>query len=105
MYIVSLLFGESRFQIVELAVVITGRSVPITRTAGPKIACFPRLFVCLFVRPHLSRAQYITSYITMQLQYIAAWRFTGQATANEGTCAGFCPHWSAVVGSNHHSAF
>ncbi len=28
--------------------------------------------VCLFVRPHLSRAQYITSYVTMQLQYIAA---------------------------------
>ena len=24
--------------------------------------------VCLFVRPHLSRAQYITSYVTMQLQ-------------------------------------
>ena len=30
------------------------------------------LFVCLFVHPHLSRAQYITSYITMQLQCIAA---------------------------------
>ena len=32
------------------------------------------LFVCLFVivRPHLSRAQYITSYVTMQLQCIAA---------------------------------
>ena len=25
------------------------------------------LFVCLFLRPHLSRAQYITSYVTMQL--------------------------------------
>ena len=37
------------------------------RTAGTKIALrFPRLFVCLFVRPHLSRAQYITSYVTMQ---------------------------------------
>ncbi len=30
------------------------------------------MFVCLFVHPHLSRAQYVTSYITMQLQYIAA---------------------------------
>ena len=26
------------------------------------------LFVCLFVRPHLSCAQYVTSYVTMQLQ-------------------------------------
>ena len=45
------------------------------RTAGPKIALrFPHLFVCLFVRPNLSRAQYVTSYmyVTMQLQYIAA---------------------------------
>ena len=30
------------------------------------------LFVCLFVRPHLSRAQYNTSYVTMQLQCTAA---------------------------------
>ena len=30
------------------------------------------LFVCLSVRPHLSRAQYITSYVTKQLQCIAA---------------------------------
>ena len=29
-------------------------------------------FVCLFVSLHLSRAQYITSYITMQLLCIAA---------------------------------
>ena len=31
-------------------------------------------FVCLLVHPHLSHAQYITSYITtgMQLPYIAA---------------------------------
>ena len=43
------------------------------RTAGTKIALhFPRLSVSLFVRPHLSRAQYITSYVTMQLQCIAA---------------------------------
>ena len=47
------------------------------RTAGTKIDLrFPRmfvcLFVCLFVRPHLSRAQNITSYVTMQLPCIAA---------------------------------
>ena len=30
------------------------------------------LFVCLSVRPHLSRAQYITSYVTMQLKCMAA---------------------------------
>ncbi len=45
------------------------------RMAGTKIAlrflsvC---LFVCLFVRPHLSHAPYIASYVTMQLQCIAA---------------------------------
>ena len=30
------------------------------------------LFVCLSVRPHLSHAQFITSYVTMQLKCIAA---------------------------------
>ena len=30
------------------------------------------LFVGLFVHPHLSRAQYVTSYVIMQLQYMAA---------------------------------
>ena len=49
------------------------------------------LFVCLFVRPHLSRAQYITSYVTMQLQYSSVWRFAGQATANEGSFV--LPRW------------
>ena len=42
------------------------------RTAGTKIAFrFPRLSVEMG-RPHLSRAQYITPYITMQLPCIAA---------------------------------
>ena len=51
----------------------TSRSVRSARTAGTKIALrFPCLFVCLFVRPHLSRVHYITSYVTMQLQCIAA---------------------------------
>ena len=36
------------------------------------VCLFVRLSVCLFVRPHLSRAQNITSYVTMQLQCIAA---------------------------------
>ena len=49
------------------------------------------LFVCLSVRPHLSRAQYITSYVTMQLQYSSVWRFAGQATANEGSFV--LPRW------------
>ena len=53
--------------------VFTSRSARSARTAGPKIALrFPRQFVCLFVRSHLSRAQYIASYVTMQLQCIAA---------------------------------
>ena len=59
--------------------------------AGTKIAlrflsvC---LFVCLFVRPHLSHAPYIASYVTMQLQLL---RFAGQATANEGSFV--LPRW------------
>ena len=53
--------------------IFTNRSACSARTAGTKIALrFPRLFVCLFVRPHLSHAQYITPYITMQLQCTAA---------------------------------
>ena len=37
--------------------------------AGPKIGLrFPRLSVCLSVRPYLSRAQYITSCVAVQLQ-------------------------------------
>ena len=57
----------------NLAVFFTSRSARSARTAGTKIALrFLHLFVCLFVRPHLSRAQYITSYVTMQLQCTAA---------------------------------
>ena len=37
-----------------------------------RVCLFVCLSVCLFVRPHLSRAQNITSYVTMQLQCIAA---------------------------------
>ena len=50
--------------------IFTSRSA---QKAGTKIALrLPRLFVCLSVRPHLSCAQYITSYVTMQLQCVAA---------------------------------
>ena len=57
--------------------IFTSQSTRSARKAGTKIDLrFPRLFVCLFVclfvRPYLSRAQNITSYITMQLQCIAA---------------------------------
>ena len=37
-----------------------------------RVCLFVCLSVCLFVRPHLSRAQYVTSYVAMQLQCIAA---------------------------------
>ena len=57
---------------VDSIVLFTSRSARSARTAGTKIALrFPRLFVCLFVRPHISRAQYIASYVTMQLQCLA----------------------------------
>ena len=53
----------------EIYTIFTSRSPRSARTAGPNVALrVPRqLSVCLFVRPHLSRAQYITSYVTMQL--------------------------------------
>ena len=52
--------------------IFTSWSTHSVRIANPKIALrFPCLCVCLFVHPHLSRAQYITSYVTMQLQCIA----------------------------------
>ena len=43
------------------------------RANGKNALRFPRLFVCLSVavRPHLSRAQYNTPYVTMQLQLAA----------------------------------
>ena len=73
-YVAFIVQDENLFTVVS---VFTSRSARSARTAGTKIALrFPRLFVglfvCLFVRPHLSRAQYITSYVTMQLQCIAA---------------------------------
>ena len=59
------------------------------------------LFVCLFVRPHLSRAQYITSYVTMQLQCIAA--FGGlQAKLQQMKVVLCCLDGENVVGSRKH---
>ena len=56
------------------------------------------LFVCLFVRPHLSRAQYVTSYVTVQLQYIAA--FGGlQAKLQQMKVVVSYPDGENVVGS------
>ena len=57
--------------------------------------------VCLFVRPHLSRAQYITSYVTMQLQCIAA--FGGlQAKLQQMKVVLCCLDGKNVVGSRKH---
>ena len=59
------------------------------------------LFVCLFVivRPHLSRVQYITSYITMQLQCIAA------AKLQQMKVVLCCLDGENVVGSRKDSGF
>ena len=83
----------------------TSRSARSARTAGTKIALrFPRLFVCLFVclfvRPHLSRAQNITSYVTMQLQCTAA--FGGlRAKLQQMKVALCCVDGENVVGSRN----
>ncbi len=65
--------------------IFTSLSARSARTAGPKIALrFPRLFVCLFVR---TRGQYITSYVTMQLQYMAVFGdLQVKQQTNEGSC-------------------
>ncbi len=71
--------------------IFTSWSARSARTAGPKIALrFPCLCVCLFVCPHLLRAQYITSYVTMQLQCIAT--FGGlQTKLQQMSCV--LPRW------------
>ena len=62
------------------------------------------LFVCLSVRPHLSRAQYITSYVTMQLQCIAA--FGGlQAKLQKMKVVLCCLDGKNVVGSRKDPGF
>ena len=62
------------------------------RTAGTKIA------LRLLVRPHLSYAQYITSYVTMQLRYRAA--FAGlQAKLQQMKVVVYCLDGKNLVSS------
>ena len=79
------------------------------QTAGSKIALrFPLLSVCLFVRLHLSRVQYVTSYVTTLLQNIHVtgfWKFAGQATANEGKVVVCCLDGVILVGSRKDPVF
>jgi len=56
------------------------------------------LRICLSVHPHLSRAQYITSYVTMQLQCIAAFRGL-QAKLQQMKVVLCCLDGENVVGS------
>ena len=85
----------------------TSRSARSARTAGTKIALrFPRLFVCLFVRPHLSRAQYITSYVTMQLQCQCIAAFGGlQAKLQQMKVVLCCLDGENVVSSHKDPGF
>ena len=85
--------------------VFTSWSARSARTAGTKIALrFPRLFVCLSVRPHLPRAQYITSYVTMQLPCIAA--FGGlQAKLQQMKVVLCCRDGENLVGSRKDPGF
>ena len=75
------------------------------RTAGTKIALrFPHLSVYLFVRLHLSRAQYIKSYVTMQLWCIAA--FGGlQAKLQQRKVVACCLDGENLVGSRKNPVF
>ena len=62
------------------------------------------LFVCLFVRPHLSCARYITSYVTMQLLCIAA--FGGlQAKLQQMNVVMCCLDGENSVGSHKDPVF
>ena len=89
--------------------IFTSRSARSARTAGTKIALrflclFVCLSVCMFVRPHLSRAQYITSYVTMQLQCTAA--FGGlQAKLQQMKVVLCCLDGENVVGSREDPGF
>ena len=97
--------GDSLYYILYAYSFVTSRSARSARTAGTKIALrFPRLFVCLFVRPHLSRAQYITSYVTMQLQCTAV--FGGlQAKLQQMKVVLCCLEGENVVGSREDPGF
>ena len=82
----------------------TRRSARSARTAGPKIT-LRFVQVCLFVRLHLSHAQYATSYITMQLQYIIA-AFGGlQAKLHQMKVVVCCLDGDSLVGSRKDPVF
>ena len=81
-------------------IIFTSRSARSARTAGTKIALrFRRLFICLFVcASALITCAYITSYVTMQLQCIAA--FGGlQAKLQQMKVVLCCLDGENVVGS------
>ena len=54
-------------------------------------------FLCLFVHLHLSHAQYVTSYVTMQLQYVPAF---GGLQAKQMKVVVCCVDGENLVGSH-----
>ena len=60
--------------------------------------------VCLFVRPHLSRALYVTSYFTIQLHYIAAFG-SMQAKLQQMKVVVCCLDGENLVGSRKDPVF
>ena len=93
-----------KFENAQSGCFFTSRSARSARTAGTKIALhFPHLFVCLSVHPHLSRAQYKMSYVTMQLQLAA---FGGlQAKLQQMKVVLCCLDGENVVGSRKDPGF
>ena len=81
-----------------LLCIFTSGSARSARTAGTKITFTFSASVCLFVRPHLSRAQFIASYVTMQLQCIAAFGSL-QAKLHQMKVGLCCQDGKNVVGS------
>ena len=57
---------------------------------------------CLFVHLHLSHAQYVTSYVTMQLQYVPAF---GGLQAKQMKVVVCCVDGENLVGSHKDSVF
>ena len=62
--------------------------------------------VCLSVRPHLSHAQYVTSYVTMQLQYTSIAAFGSlQAKLQQTKVVVSCLDGEDLVGSRKDPVF
>ena len=89
------------------SIFFTAHSLPAGARAARERLVLRLLYVfrvCLFVRPHLSRAQYITSYVTMQLQCTAA--FGGlQAKLQQMKVVLCCLDGENVVGSRKDPGF